>query len=91
MMDPRFDGPLICPRRCTQCDGSEHHWLEGAPDWDNVPAGLEVIWQCKHCPAWMEYDAESEDPQERWVNLHTGDNDRFPAGPPRYAGKLYKP
>lgn len=39
----------IC-RRCTQCEGEDHHWMEDCDD-DGEP-----IWVCKHCDATKEYE-----------------------------------
>ena len=54
------DGPC---RRCSECAGESHHWLEQYDD--EHPAvkehGLLVYWVCKHCDAWKEYDPDEED------------------------------
>jgi YHS domain-containing protein len=48
--------PGTACRRCTECVGEEHHWIEGYEGDDqegDVPAG-ELGWICKHCPAFSE-------------------------------------
>ena len=41
-----------CPRKCDQCAGSDHHWLE-AEDEDGEPG--DMILACKHCFATKAY------------------------------------
>ena len=43
-------------RRCSDCEGMEHHWM---PDCDDTG---EPVMVCKHCPATREItDADMED------------------------------
>lgn len=45
-------------RRCTSCEGSEHHWLDN-PNFGNDPSNpdgeedynVDATHVCKHCPA----------------------------------------
>ena len=55
-------------RRCSLCVDSPHHFIESAKPWDddededekwtptmlNVAGEAALLWQCRHCPAWME-------------------------------------
>lgn len=64
----RWGGPATCPRQCGECQGGVHHWLERVPegiesgeDFDQtdadraiIAAGLDLVWGCKHCEAWVE-------------------------------------
>jgi hypothetical protein len=51
-------------RRCSDCIGEEHHWIEACayPDTedpveiDMLANGVEVGVSCKHCPTWAESD-----------------------------------
>jgi len=47
-------------RRCTDCEGQDHHWM---PDCDEE-TGLPVM-VCKHCEATREItDADFDDPDD---------------------------
>lgn len=38
-------------RRCSECEGQDHHWMEACDDDSGEP-----IWVCKHCDATKEYE-----------------------------------
>lgn len=42
-------------RRCTECTGQAHHWMQECPEGATLP-----VWACKHCPAQMPYDPTTE-------------------------------
>lgn len=67
------DVTTIC-RRCTECEGQEHHWLSDPrsatnvdDDDDDLPIDKngdvdeQYVLACKHCPATKPYDPDEED------------------------------
>lgn len=44
-IDAEIDRRMTC-RRCTECEGQEHHWLTSMPE---CPEGGEPFISCKHC------------------------------------------
>lgn len=69
-------------RRCSECVGSEHHWLsDPRPDVDDDATDEQIaaapyVWQCKHCPATKPYDPD--DPEmygDGYDDLMPGDED----------------
>jgi len=50
-------GAVGC-RVCSDCDGSDHHWIESfgcaeeEPEHEAAKAGFDDWQECKHCPAW---------------------------------------
>lgn len=47
-----------CPRKCVDCDGSDHHWI---PDFDEE--WEEPVMKCKHCPTQRPL-GDNENPDE---------------------------
>lgn len=63
-----FLGPSCL--RCSECEGADHHWLDGAEGYaDTAPEhpaamnGYDVWETCKHCSAWRpvpdDFDASN--------------------------------
>jgi hypothetical protein len=50
------DAPVAPCRRCSVCEGLEHHWL---PDCDDETG--DPIMVCKHCPATRDYTDEDDE------------------------------
>jgi hypothetical protein len=40
-------------RRCTECEGADHHWLQGEVDFDETTGAplFDAEYGCKHCEA----------------------------------------
>lgn len=55
MPDPASARPHC--RRCSECEGQEHHWLDDVTD-DEKP-----VLACKHCGATQDYPDDDDDPE----------------------------
>lgn len=49
-------------RRCSECIGQDHHWIEGGSLPDECPDCITAAsdYVCKHCPARRPLDASDE-------------------------------
>lgn len=57
--EPHWKAGDPCSRKCTDCEGIAHHWMEDCDEETGEPVLL-----CKHCPAQKPWeDLEEQEPQ----------------------------
>lgn len=59
--------PAVPCRRCSECRGQSHHWMEEFDDGDDETGAGDMWWGCKHCDVMMPMEDCDEDPEAMFI------------------------